>query len=278
MAHPNNMTAWDQIACQRGPFHVHHPLEVQINLEASHGYTDCTPIPERLRCSAFSMLIWDPEEHPVDGGAYCPAHDAVSATIYEHKVWEPRETVLALDVFASKTPGVFLDLGAQLGWFTLLAASWERDVIAVEADNDNASMLQESLNGNGWDDLVEVHVKRIGRDPMPTDVNIAGFDVCLAKLDLEGAEREAIAELGPLIEEGRIANMLIEVSPVFDDYYPNLLAQLVASGFDAHRLPPKQRPPVVIEGVADLEPYRIEDVAEAVAGIEVQEDLWLTRR
>jgi FkbM family methyltransferase len=74
----------------------------------------------------------------------------VSRRIREEGVWEPYETSLLLSLLQ---PGdVFVDVGANIGYFTVLAASVVGQggaVFAFEPDPDNFSLLQASAELNG---------------------------------------------------------------------------------------------------------------------------------
>ncbi|MAT93077.1 MAG: methyltransferase FkbM [Halioglobus sp.] len=85
------------------------------------------------------------------------AHDRhVSRRIREQGIWEPYETEL---VCALLSPGdVFVDVGANIGYFTLLAAALVGEtgrVFAFEPDPDNYKLLRASLARNGLEAGVE---------------------------------------------------------------------------------------------------------------------------
>lgn len=276
--HPNAMIHWDEIRCQRG--HKHHAsLRTTVALGGVTGYGDYAPIPKRF-ARQFEMAVWDPLTHPVDGGPYCPAHDAVSATILSHHVWEPRETTIALHVMegADRTSAV-IDMGAQLGWYTLLAASCGLPVLAYEADAENQRLLLSSLDANDWRSLVQLVPWRINEST--PELYLPDVRIALAKIDLEGAEDQAIRMLWPSIEAGLVDHLIVEVSPVFADYYPELVVRLVDAGYRAFTLPPKQRPPVSLLDLCALEPYRIDTLARDALAKWVadchQEDVFFVR-
>lgn len=237
--HANDMTAWPTIACQRG-CHQHVSRHVDVDLAGEHGYRDLPQIPERL-ATQFSLWVWDPEVHPVGPGDYCPARDAVSETIVSHRIWEPRETALTLDVLHDGD--LFLDLGCQIGWYSVLAATIGAQVVAVDAELANLQLAARSL--------AEVHdaarhktqMVRIAAQSEPFPVR----RYRLVKIDIEGAEADAVRMLGPAIDAGTVDHLMLEVSPVFTSgdayHYPRLLASLAASGFELYELPPKQHHP-----------------------------------
>lgn len=279
MVHRGLMTVWPEITCQRG-HDGHTTKQVQVTLGGDTGYHDLPPIPDRLSRS-FKMVIWDTEVHPIDGGIYCPAHDAVSATIASHGVWEPRETILTLDACSRTEPGaVMLDFGAQIGWFSLLAASCGLEVHAYDADADNLGLLTTNAKLNGWEDRMYGHMLRVTED---TPVLSLDERIALAKIDVEGAEPDVIRILGPMIDAQKVERLLIEVSPVFHDGYPDLVVDLIGRGFRAYKLPPKHRPPHPL-ALPDLDmlPFRLDDMSEKrlrslILGFH-QEDLWFVRK
>lgn len=79
----------------------------------------------------------------------------ISQRLRETGIWEPFETSLLLDLLQ---PGdVFVDVGANLGYFTVLAAARVGDhgrVFAFEPDPDNFALLQANCLANGLDQRV----------------------------------------------------------------------------------------------------------------------------
>ena len=85
----------------------------------------------------------------------------VSRCLRQHGVWEPYESSLVLEFLA---PGdVFVDVGANIGYFSLLADSRVGPagaVFAFEPDPDNFALLTESVALNGMEGVV--HATRAG--------------------------------------------------------------------------------------------------------------------
>lgn len=267
--HPSDMSVWPEIACQRG-HETHTSKLAEVRLGGQSGYHDYPPVPARLARS-FEMLVFEWRDY--GDGPYCPACDAVSETIDLLGIWEPCETIMALTVFESAPAGsVFLDLGAQIGWFCMLAASAGVDAIAMEADPEPLRLLAASARRNHWSSRIRTLQRRIGPDTpvLPAD------SIRLVKLDLEGAEFDGIRILRPALEAGLVDHVLMEVSPVFSPGYPALVQSVVDLGYEAYTLPPKALPPHPLEDPAlDLTP--LVSNLEAVVGSWHQESVWFKR-
>ena len=83
-----------------------------------------------------------------------PSDIAVGEAVAHGGLHEPNVTA----VFERRLrPGMrVIDIGANVGWFTMLAASRvgpEGEVIAVEPDRDNAALLEASRRVNGFDNV-----------------------------------------------------------------------------------------------------------------------------
>lgn len=258
MTHPNEMVHWDEIRCQRG-CESHPTRKVQIHLGGPTKYRDLTSIPPRFAMD-FEIEVWDTDQTPVDGGPYCPARDAVSETIISHGVWEPRETVVILLALEALGAGAqLIDIGAQVGWFSKVAIAFRNVAAAWEADDDVATLLARNIGG-------DVHRERIGPDTSTLDVDRPVLP-SVAKIDIEGAEADAIRALEPFIEDDALPFILMEVSPVFNDSYPDLVADLIDRGYEAYLMPPKANPPHQITSLANLVPEHVSriGVREVVA-------------
>lgn len=260
--HRNLQAAWPVIECQRG-CSEHVTRDVIVKIGGPTGYHDRPPIPMRF-ASAFDLAVWDPEKHPVDGGPYCPSNDAVSSTIVSHGTWEQTESTIILDLLASGE-GILLDIGAQLGWYSALASAAGHFAYAIECDPLNVGLCRGNIarNGNGG----IVIEGRIGVDAVP----LPKGRIRIAKIDIEGAEPEAIEWLDPKLAAGEVDALLIELSPVFCSGYDELALDLVRTyGYAAYSLPGHEwgsKPLAVNPGdlLRDLEPLLISGTAEKLA-------------
>jgi FkbM family methyltransferase len=160
-------------------------------------------------------------------------------------------------------PGmVFVDVGAHVGWFTLLACAAVQPsgrVFAVEPQPRLASLLRSSLSVNGFDELATVFEVAVSDAPgegklfqihndsgkatlipagdgytMQTEVRISTLDeligdrpVDFIKVDAEGSEMRIVEGAGTIIEANPNVQLLIEYHPG----HGPALAALEQSGF-----------------------------------------------
>jgi FkbM family methyltransferase len=179
-------------------------------------------------------------------------HDArdrvVSRSIRETGLWEPFESRLVLALLPPG--GVFVDVGANIGYFSLLAASVvgaAGRVFAFEPDPANYSLLQNSAELNAL--APRIHAVRAGlarhdgdarlylsednlgdhqvypgvtrRASVPIKLLDGGRYLStrldrldLVKVDVQGAEYEVMAGLLPLLRAQRMPpQILIELTP-----------------------------------------------------------------
>lgn len=172
----------------------------------------------------------------------------VSRQIREQGIWEPYETSLVLELLG---PGsVFVDVGANLGYFSLIAASLVGDsgrVIAFEPDPANFKLLNASIDLNrfasriqsveaGLSDLAsegrlylsqdnmgdhQIYAGEGDRESLPiTLLNGTEFlaplvsQVDLLKVDTQGSEFQVITGLMPLLKNQlKAPRIIIELTP-----------------------------------------------------------------
>jgi len=173
----------------------------------------------------------------------------VSRRIREDGIWEPYETSLLLSMLR---PGdVFVDVGANIGYFSILAASVIGEggaVFAFEPDPDNFSLLRRNIDLNGQqasivavqaalaadagtgelflseDNLGDHQIYATGDDRRSLPITLVnGSDYLghrlsrmdLLKIDTQGSEYQVIAGLLPLLVAlPTPPRILIELTPL----------------------------------------------------------------
>ena len=86
-------------------------------------------------------------------------NDIVSNAIADSGSWMPHQTkfISLLLGNASSKPGVFLDIGANIGWFTLAMSALGHKVIAIEPMCNNVALMRASLEASHLSDHVILH-------------------------------------------------------------------------------------------------------------------------
>lgn len=170
------------------------------------------------------MLCWKTALY-MDTRGYCTGQDDVSRTLELYGVWEKDETA---EIASRLNPGdTFLDFGAHIGWFTLLAAKRGCNVHAFEGDLENLELLRQNARLHGVQDLVTAYPVWVDAD---AHVDIPEGPIRLVKIDLEGNDDQAIRCLSTALD--RVEEIVCEVSPCFNDRYPAMVATLQAAGFE----------------------------------------------
>lgn len=223
-------------ACQ-ADHPVHLSRTIRINLSGSSVVPDLpeTPVDHARR---FRMSVWDWERYQNLAGLYCTGQDEVSKAIDMQGVWEGFETRVALEILDSDEPGVVIDFGAHVGWFTLLALTADRPTLAVEADPENLALLIANAQRLGKRDLLEPCRAWIcKRSHVLID---DGPRVRLVKIDIEGQDRHAVRVCAPLLQRRLVDYLLIEASPEFPGAdTAGLVAELEGFGYAAYLVPTK---------------------------------------
>jgi FkbM family methyltransferase len=85
-----------------------------------------------------------------------PDHDEyISEELVAFGRWEPFETELVLRLLPAD--GLLADCGANIGWYSLVAAAAGHSVIAAEPEPGNLELLRRNIDRNGLGDHIEVH-------------------------------------------------------------------------------------------------------------------------
>lgn len=217
----------------------------------------------RTRASASGLRFW------------VQPRDAVGRHIAKYGRYEPALTAWIDGHLRRAEPGLFIDIGANLGWHTVHAARCPSvtHAIAFEPDALNAWLLARNLADNAIDNaivlaaavganagiatLYRYKASNQGRHSLATDhghgsrrvplidldtalgqLGLAGAPVALIKIDVEGYEPAVIA--GASATLSRTAALITEYSPELAgrDRAPldAMLDNLADAGFIPHRL------------------------------------------
>jgi hypothetical protein len=215
---------------------------VEIRLGGPTAYTDYPAIPMRFaRDFRIHVLPAGVTPSILHSSVTPDPGDVVSDTIRDLKVWEVPDTLFLCSAFAAAPEGtVFADLGCHVGWYSLLAMSFGLDVVAVDGDHRMIELLRRSRRLNGYTATLRTQLEMV--DEFWLGLTLSADNV-IVKVDLEGSEKYALNALWGLFQSHRVSHLLMEVSPVFEDYYPLLLSRLFALGYIGFVMPVKQSTP-----------------------------------
>lgn len=171
-----------------------------------------------------------------------------------------------------------VDVGANVGYFALIAANILRDrvkVIAVEAEQENASRLEYNVNLNGYANVVVLPVAAGARPgvgaiairesanvhrmaevsadrSMLQDVDIVTIDALIGRyaegesspvivrMDVEGYEGFAFQGMRALLEGDRPCHIFVELHKSAYKWFPQIADALRSGGFEINRLDTSQ--------------------------------------
>jgi FkbM family methyltransferase len=171
-----------------------------------------------------------------------------AGTLYQEGVWEPHETAFLLG--SLKEGMVFVDIGANIGYYTILASELvgrSGKVFAFEPDDRNFSLLEQNINENKCGNVVAIRkavsdtTGRLRLYPSKSnfgdhrtyaawgeasppsrlieataldDFFSSGARIDFVKVDIQGAEYVAFAGMKRVLQENHDIILLLEFTPV----------------------------------------------------------------
>jgi len=155
--------------------------------------------------------------------------ESLSPHLIGHGLWEAWVTDAFMRQLASEPRGLVIDVGANVGWFSVLGAQAGRQVVAYEPDARCADLLAETARTNGWEQRLRIRRAAVGAesrvallrgapnnaggahisdegvpvDMVTLDEELQGASVCLIKLDIEGYELAALRGAAGLLQHQR---------------------------------------------------------------------------
>lgn len=171
-----------------------------------------------------SMTMFDDEQY-INTPGYCMGDDDVSRTLRVSGVWEKVESKMFQEALGA-SPGIVIDMGAQIGWYSRMAGIVGREVIAIEPVSEHIELLRQNAPS--------AHIAQHWIDNTSPVIPADGApDIAIVKMDLEGNEVHAVRMISSLIRAGKVANILMEVSPIFNTTYKHIVPQVMNWGFSA---------------------------------------------
>jgi FkbM family methyltransferase len=203
---------------------------------------------ERYDESVARYLRDPPEFTYANKGFYIflnPEDSKISASIAitgEYGILQEDEVTHSFDSLVARD-SIVVDIGANIGWYTLLAAKKARKVYAYEPDPSSFTLLKKSVAKNkfnnvrvdascisnrqgsvelflsatrnkGTNSIIRKEGTRAISVPSTTlDAVFPKETIDVLKVDVEGAEPEVILGAQKMIQEGRIKHIIMEWNP-----------------------------------------------------------------
>ena len=195
---------------------------------------------------------------------WCPGRSVVSETIRAEGRWEPEGTAL---IAARVAPGVhLLDLGANVGWYSVIGIRHGAYVTAYEGSTELADVahLNLSAHAEAEGQAGNVGLARVWLDADTPRPVLSGRAVI--KSDLEGADAPVLcAWLADPAWAEQVDALLVEFTPLWD---PAGCAELAVLLWDYGFRPAVVKPSQPLGSLSDVDRY--------LASVD-QCDLWWTR-
>lgn len=127
----------------------------------------------------------------------------VSERIVNEGVWEPFETELVRRLL---TPDcLFVDCGANIGWYSVVAAALGARVIAFEPMPANAAIARANVERNGLAHRVELHVCGLGSAPARAILELSASNQGDHRLCAMPSGRKATIEIDVITLDAALA-------------------------------------------------------------------------
>ncbi len=197
----------------------------------------------------------------------------VSDFINTNKCWAPFETEVITEIFNDiKEPTMFVDIGANLGYFSLLAASKGIPTVAFEPVKENYELFSKSIKDNKYD-IINLHKLALGNARGKVTINLSKtnmgacsvrlmniddkseeckmdtFDsffseesshALIVKIDAEHMEKDIVTGMVETLKKGTIRCVIIEISvnrdEILDIFQKCGYTQLIDVGFDGDKV------------------------------------------
>jgi len=195
----------------------------------------------------YNTDFWATVEHTGVPRFQISTHDPVLQDVYVSGTihrggapWDLHIWAFLVHVLAGAPGGTFVDVGANIGYFTLMAASLGYNVTAFEPMDRNVAKLMASVARNGFEGRVRVVHNAVGQDacggvrlvythrsnqgngrivdgesgPVPVVRldDALDQDVAALKIDVEGRESQVLAGARRLICANRVRYIIMELS------------------------------------------------------------------
>lgn len=220
-----------------------------------------------------------------------PARSLFARQLAKYRAYEPVNSNWLVSRFSQHPHGLFVDVGANFGWYSLLTArlSKEARVVALEPGRENYKLLLRNIERNAFRNILALNVgagsqsstaalfaheqdnpgahsirpssaglseEDIRIEPLDAVLEPHAGPVRLLKIDVEGYEIEVLR--GAALTLKRTEAVLLEYSPAFlreCGHEPTELLNILGEeGFNPHLVSPAGLDRVALERLKQCDP------------------------
>ncbi len=192
-----------------------------------------------------------------------PENDLVSHVLRRDHCWEPYQTEVTIELLKTLQPSIFLDIGAHIGYYSLIAAAYGWSVESYEMNPLYFKILDDNIQDNNFKELITSHKIRVAPEHT-IDSIINGRKIGIIKIDVEGAEPEIIQGLQKSLANQLVDSLIIEISPKFRDHETliKLIQNIQSYGYNYYDLglSPQRHLDMHTHHLQQLPPFDIADI------------------
>jgi len=201
-------------------------------------------------------------------------NDYISNSIINYKCWEPTITNIFKSILNNNNYTV-IDVGSNIGYYTLLSSKYAEKVYSIDGYNKNIELINNSILFNNLKNIFvhNVCIAEIDNlnyqfknfDIVKNNGNIGGLSfttdlnnnynsiktitldnfiknnkiekIAILKIDIEGGELNALKGCKKTLSTNIIDNIIIEISPKFNDDSYEILSILQNNNFKLYNIP-----------------------------------------
>lgn len=201
--------------------------------EAGHTTHRIKKVPTRIG----PMFVYDCDSYEDNIEGYCHGKDDISRTLINKGSWEDQDTDEIIAILRkNRDHGVsqtVIDIGCHIGWYSLIAANLGYSVLSIDRDKEHLHLFSKNAAEHLVPERIQTHYHIVGSKWSREVKDFGSKEIELIKIDIEGNEEYAIALIEPLLLMRGVKHIHMEVSPVFNDSYPELVNRIKAFGFKA---------------------------------------------
>lgn len=173
----------------------------------------------------------------------------ISSYIRTYGWWEPITTEILTELFNACDPNtIFVDIGANIGYFSLLAASRGIQTVAFEPVTANYSLMEKSIADNGYEKYIQSYRVPLSDKQEKITINVSSYNMGLCsttrelhqdnfsysetmiaepldsyfgastqnnlivKIDVELHEKKVLRGMEQTLTSGKVSHIILEIS------------------------------------------------------------------